>query len=189
MVAVVVGLNRRGANLNISTAGEALQFAPAALNATAGQQVKVTFKNGSAAQKHNWVLVKGGDAEAQKVDDEGAAAGEAAGYIPTDPNIIASVKLLNGGETRYYHICRTCGRQLHLPVYLPRPLCRRHEGHADGQVAIPRFERIQPRRGSVVGLCFAPRLDRFGRGWRVDTQWQDVYEAAPHLQLSPSSLR
>ena len=93
------GTEAGGANLNISTAGEALQFAPAALSATAGQQAKVTFKNGSAAQKHNWVLVKGGDAEAQKVDDEGAAAGEAAGYIPTDPNIIASVKLLNGGET------------------------------------------------------------------------------------------
>jgi azurin len=88
-----------GANLNVSTAGEALQFAPAALNATAGQQVKVTFKNGSAAQKHNWVLVKGGDDVAQKVDDAGAAAGEAASYIPTDPNIVASVKLVNGGET------------------------------------------------------------------------------------------
>jgi azurin len=88
-----------GANLNISTAGEALQFAPAALSATAGQPVKVTFKNGSAAQKHNWVLVKGADADAQKVDDEGATAGEAAGYIPTDPNIVSSVKLVNGGET------------------------------------------------------------------------------------------
>jgi azurin len=88
-----------GANLNVSTAGEALQFAPATLNATAGQQVKVTFKNGSAAQKHNWVLVKGADADAQKVDDAGASAGEAAGYIPTDPNIVASVKLVNGGET------------------------------------------------------------------------------------------
>ncbi len=88
-----------GANLNISTVGEELKFAPAALNATAGQPVKVTFKNGSAAQKHNWVLVKGSDAEAQKVDDQAAAAGEAAGYIPTDPNIISSVKLLNGGET------------------------------------------------------------------------------------------
>ena len=88
-----------GASLNISTAGEALQFAPAALNATAGQQVTVTFKNGSAAQKHNWVLVKGGDADAQKVDDAGATAGEAAGYIPSDPNIVSSVKLLNGGET------------------------------------------------------------------------------------------
>jgi plastocyanin len=88
-----------GANLNISTAGEALQYAPAALNATAGQPAKVTFKNGSAAQKHNWVLVKGGDDVAQKVDDAGAAAGEAAGYIPSDPNIISSVKLLNGAET------------------------------------------------------------------------------------------
>ena len=93
------GPDASGANLNVSTAGEALQFAPAALSATAGQQVKVTFKNGSAAQKHNWVLVKGGDAEAQKVDDEGATAGDAAGYIPTDPNIVSSVKLLNGGES------------------------------------------------------------------------------------------
>jgi len=85
--------------LNVSTAGEALQFAPAALNATAGQQVQVTFKNGSTAQKHNWVLVKGGDAEAQKVDDAGATAGEAAGYIPTDPNVISSVKLLEGAAS------------------------------------------------------------------------------------------
>ena len=88
-----------GANLNVSTAGEALQYAPAALNATAGQQVQVTFKNGSAAQKHNWVLVKGGDDVAQKVDEAGATAGEAAGYIPTDPNIVSNVKLLNGSET------------------------------------------------------------------------------------------
>jgi azurin len=88
-----------GANLNISTAGEALQYAPAALNATAGQQAQVTFKNGSAAQKHNWVLVKGGDDVAQKVDDAGAAAGEAAGYVPNDPNVISSVKLLDGGAT------------------------------------------------------------------------------------------
>jgi azurin len=87
-----------GASLNLSTAGEALQYAPAALNATAGGEVKVTFKNGSAAQKHNWVLVKT-DADAQKVDDAAAAAGEAAGYIPSDPSIISSVKLLNGGET------------------------------------------------------------------------------------------
>jgi azurin len=88
-----------GANVNVSTAGEALQFAPAALSATAGQQVQVTFKNGSAAQKHNWVLVKGGDDVAQKVDDAGATAGEAAGYIPSDPNILASVKLLDGGAS------------------------------------------------------------------------------------------
>ena len=93
------GTEAGGANLNVSTAGEALQFAPAALNATAGQPAKVTFKNGSAAQKHNWVLVKGGDDVAAKIDEQAATAGEAAGYIPSDPNIIASVKLVNGGET------------------------------------------------------------------------------------------
>jgi plastocyanin len=93
------GTEAGGANMNISTAGEALQYAPAALNATAGQQAKVTFKNGSAAQKHNWVLVKGGDDVAAKIDEQAAAAGEAAGYIPSDPNILSSVKLLNGGET------------------------------------------------------------------------------------------
>ena len=88
------------ANLNLSTAGEQLQFAPGALSATAGQQVKVTFKNGSTAQKHNWVLVKGGDDVAQKVDEAGAAVGEAKGYIPDDKaNIVSNTKLVNATET------------------------------------------------------------------------------------------
>jgi azurin len=93
------GGNGGGGSLNVSTPGEALQFAPAALNATAGSQVQVTFKNGSAAQKHNWVLVNGGDDVAAKVDEEGAAAGEAAGYVPNDPAVLAKTNLLNGGET------------------------------------------------------------------------------------------
>ncbi|HEX9372471.1 MAG TPA: plastocyanin/azurin family copper-binding protein [Roseiflexaceae bacterium] len=88
------------ANLNISTAGEQLQFAPAALTATAGQQVKVTFKNGSTALQHNWVLAKGGDDVASKIDEAGAAAGASKGYIPDDKaNIVSNTKLLNGGET------------------------------------------------------------------------------------------
>jgi azurin len=61
--------------------------------------VSLTFKNGSSAQKHNWVLVKGGDDVAAKVDEAGATAGEAKGYIPTDPNILANVKLLDGGAS------------------------------------------------------------------------------------------
>lgn len=86
-------------NVNVSTAGEQLQFAPANLTAKPGD-VKVTFKNGSAAQKHNWVLVKGGDDVAAKVDEEGLAAGEAKGYIPDDKaNIQANTKLLNGNES------------------------------------------------------------------------------------------
>jgi azurin len=87
-----------GAALNVSTAGEQLQFAPANLTAAPGD-VKVTFKNGSGAQKHNWVLVKGGDDVAQKVDEAGAAAGDAKGYIPDDPNIVAKTKLVDGGAS------------------------------------------------------------------------------------------
>ena len=87
------------ANLNISTAGEQLQYAPANLSAGPGD-VKVTFKNGSGAQKHNWVLVKGGDDVAAKVDEEAVAAGDSKGYIPDDKaNILASTKLLDGGAT------------------------------------------------------------------------------------------
>ncbi len=85
--------------VNVSTAGEALQFAPANATAKPGD-VKVTFKNGSAAQKHNWVLVKGGDDVAAKVDEEGVAAGDAKGYIPDDKaNILANTKLVDGGAT------------------------------------------------------------------------------------------
>jgi azurin len=86
-------------SVNVSTAGEALQFAPANLTAKPGD-VKITFKNGSSAQKHNWVLVKGGDDVAAKVDEEGVAAGDAKGYLPDDKaNILANTKLLDGGAT------------------------------------------------------------------------------------------
>jgi azurin len=89
-----------GGGLNVTTPGEQLAFQPATLTATAGQQVSVSFKNGSAAQKHNWVLVKGGDDVASQVDEAASAAGEAAGYIPADKaNVIANTNLLNGGET------------------------------------------------------------------------------------------
>jgi azurin len=88
-----------GSSLNLTTPGEQLQFQPAALNATANQPTTVNFKNGSTAQKHNWVLVKGGDDVAQKVDEAGATAGDAKGYIPDDPNIIAHTNLLDAGAT------------------------------------------------------------------------------------------
>ncbi len=84
--------------LNISTAGEQLAFAPANLTAKPGD-VKVTFKNGSGAQKHNWILVKGGDDVAAKVDEAGVAAGDAKGYIPDDANIVAKTKLVDGGAS------------------------------------------------------------------------------------------
>jgi plastocyanin len=87
------------ANLNLASDGESLAFAPATLSAAAGSQVSVTFKDASASQQHNWVLVKGGDEVAAKVDEAGATAGADKGYIPDDPNIITNIKLLNGGES------------------------------------------------------------------------------------------
>lgn len=92
------GAGAGGGSLNVSTAGEQLQFAPANLS-TSGGDVKITFKNGSATQKHNFVVVKGDAAAAQKVDEEGTAAGEGKGYIPDDPNIVAKTKLTNGTES------------------------------------------------------------------------------------------
>src|SRR5688500_17357102 len=55
-------------DLNASVTGEALKFDQATLSAKAGGPVKVTIKNGSTAQKHSWVLVKGGDDVAAKVN-------------------------------------------------------------------------------------------------------------------------
>lgn len=86
-------------NLSLASDGELLAFKPAALTAAAGSQVSVTFKDASASQQHNWVLVKGGDDVATKVDEAGVTAGPAKGYIPDDPNIVSNTKLLNGGES------------------------------------------------------------------------------------------
>ena len=86
-------------NLDLTTPGETLAFQPAALTAKTGTAVKVTFKNGSTAQQHNFVLVKGGDDVAKTVDDAGATAGADKGYIPTDPNIIAHSNLTAAGGT------------------------------------------------------------------------------------------
>jgi azurin len=83
-------------NLN-ATAQDALKFEPATLAAGPGSQVTVKVKNAGALQ-HNWVLVKGDAAAADQVATAGITAGPAAGYLPTDPNIIANSKLLNGGQ-------------------------------------------------------------------------------------------
>ena len=91
-----------GSTLSVGTDGENLAYAPVTLAAATGSDVTVTFKNNSTAQQHNWVLVKGGDDVAQKVDDEGANAGDTAGYVPAgSPDVIAAGKILvaGGSET------------------------------------------------------------------------------------------
>ncbi len=85
--------------IDIGSNGENLAFDKTTLTVKAAAPVVVKFKNNSSAQQHNWVLVKGGDAVAAKIAADGLAAGAAGDFLPADKaNIIASTKLLNGGE-------------------------------------------------------------------------------------------
>src|SRR5438093_10358 len=79
--------------LNITTEGEQLKFSPTTLSASANQATTVNFQNPSASQQHNWVLVKGGNDVATKVAQDSTTA--APSFIPRDPEIVASVKLLD----------------------------------------------------------------------------------------------
>lgn len=88
------------ATLDVTTEGEQLLYKPATLTVKSGAAVTITFKNGSAVQQHNLVLIKGGDDVATKVSTEGITAGTTKGYIPDDmANIIANSKLLAGNES------------------------------------------------------------------------------------------
>lgn len=78
-----------------SAASDDLQFDMDSLTATAGQEVILRFNNNAVTQQHNWVLVQGG------TKDDVAAAGvtHPENWLdPDDPNVIASVRLLNAGE-------------------------------------------------------------------------------------------
>jgi len=115
--------------LDIGADGENLAFDKTTLTATAtataGQPVTVKFKNNSAVQQHNWVLVNGGEAVAKPINEGGLTAGVAADYLPADQaNVLAHVKVLNGGETgevsftapaagTYTYICTVPG---HFPL-------------------------------------------------------------------------
>ena len=65
-------------------------------------EVQVTLKHPGklpvTAMGHNWVLTE--TSAFQPVATAGTAAGAAAGYLPkNDPRVIASTKLIGGGET------------------------------------------------------------------------------------------
>lgn len=91
------GSSSGATSADIAPDGENLAFNKATLSGPAGQAFTVNFKNSSTANQHNWVLIKGGDAEAGKVDEEAVTAGPDKGYIPDDPNIVASTKVLDPG--------------------------------------------------------------------------------------------
>ena len=85
----------------------------------------MNFTNNSAVQQHNWVLVNGGEAEAQAVADGGLTAGLEADYLPADKaNVLANTDVLDGGATddvtftapaagSYLYICTVPG---HYPL-------------------------------------------------------------------------
>jgi azurin len=111
--------------IEIASKGEELVFDKTELRVSAGQVVTLRFKNTSAVQQHNWILIKGGDAEAAAIANAGLTAGPAANYLPADKsNIIAASPLANGNETvevtftapapgTYLYICTVPG---HYPL-------------------------------------------------------------------------
>lgn len=111
--------------LEIGSKGEELVFDKTELRVAAGQTVTLRFKNNSAVQQHNWILIKGGDAEAAAIVNAGLSAGSAANYLPADKsNILAESPLANGNETvevtftapaagTYLYICTVPG---HYPL-------------------------------------------------------------------------
>lgn len=113
------------ATIDIGSDGENLAFDKTTLTATAGQQVTLNFKNNSAVQQHNWVLVQGGEAEAQAVADAGLTAGLEADYLPADKaNVVVNTDVVdpNGTDSEtftapaagtYLYICTVPG---HYPL-------------------------------------------------------------------------
>ncbi|MDZ4719898.1 MAG: plastocyanin/azurin family copper-binding protein [Roseiflexaceae bacterium] len=107
-----------GGPLAVSADGENLAYKPAALTAKAGAPVTVDFNNVSTAQQHNWVLVKGGDDVAGKVD-EGAITAGAPDYIPADKaDIVANSKILApGGKETITFTAPAAGTYTYLCTY------------------------------------------------------------------------
>ena len=83
--------------LDIGSKGEELMYDKDKLQAPAGSKITLNFKNNSTSLSHNWALVKPGTADS--VAAAGITAGEAKGYIPDDPNIIAHTPLTKPGQT------------------------------------------------------------------------------------------
>jgi uncharacterized cupredoxin-like copper-binding protein len=84
-----------GSELNVTVTGELLKFDQATLTAKANSPVTVTLKNGSAAQKHNWVLVKD---EATAADISTKAASNN-GEPPADPAVLGKTSTTTPGGT------------------------------------------------------------------------------------------
>jgi azurin len=126
--------------LSIATVGGEWQFTQSALEAAAGEEIALSFKNNAKMTPHNLVLVSGGDDIALAVNTAGASAGAAMGYIPSDPRIIAhTTGLVKGGHAEtitfsapaagtYTYICTVPG---HLELGMKGILIVKRSGDAD----------------------------------------------------------
>ncbi len=87
-----MSLTVHAATFKIGPKGEEFKFDKTAFTVKPGEKVTVTFKNTSVMQ-HNWVLVAPGTAD--KVAQEGIAAGATKGWVPAGPNVLAHTKLVD----------------------------------------------------------------------------------------------
>jgi azurin len=83
--------------IDIASVGETMAYDKTTLEVKAGSRVTLNLKNNatSGAMRHNWVLTKPGTADA--IGAAGIPAGEAKGYIPDSPDIIAHTPLSQPG--------------------------------------------------------------------------------------------
>ncbi len=78
--------------------GDALQFDKDRLEAAAGAEVEVTFRNVSSFNQHNFVVVEAGTKDAVAAD--GLVAGPANNYVSSgDERVIANIPVVSPGGT------------------------------------------------------------------------------------------
>lgn len=83
--------------ITLGAVGDEWMFDPTQLQVAQDETIALTFVNASR-QQHNWVLVRGGDEVAARVNAAGALADAASGYLPADrADVVASIGLVRGG--------------------------------------------------------------------------------------------
>ena len=100
--------------IEIATLDGQWLFDQEALTASAGEKIALTFANGSK-QRHNWVLVRGGDAVAARVNEAGANADVQNDYLPTDrADVVAATGLVRGGAVTLTFTAPAAGSYTYL---------------------------------------------------------------------------
>jgi azurin len=90
--------------LTISTVGNELSYDKKVLQVKPGQAVSLTFHNSAdvgSGMQHTWTLVKPGTEE--QIATEAVEAGAAKNYVPNDPSVLASTKLVEAGKSETIH--------------------------------------------------------------------------------------